>query len=54
MMVAAAVQAAAAQERDQRGIIDLDSAFADWVDPRFRALLGDRAHWLEPVPEEVW
>jgi len=54
MMVAAAVQAAQALDSGRHGIVAFDPGFYDWAHPRFRALLGERAHWLEPVPEEAW
>jgi len=54
MMVAAACQAAHALDSGVRGIRAFDPGFYDWAQPRFQELLGDRAHWLEPVPEEAW
>ena len=54
MMVAAASQAAHALDSGVRGIRAFDTGFYDWAQPRFRDLLGERAHWLEPMPEEAW
>ncbi|MFI4880800.1 MAG: hypothetical protein ACHQD6_10030 [Steroidobacterales bacterium] len=54
MMVAATVQAAAALRADARGVQELDGSFCTWVDREFRALLGERAEWLLPVPEAAW
>ena len=54
LMVAAATQAAAALERGERGVLDLDGGTTEWIGPAFRDLLGKNAHWLEPPPEEAW
>jgi hypothetical protein len=54
LMVAAATQAAAALERGERGVLEFDRNVSDWIDPAFRRLLGDHAHWLQPPPEEAW
>jgi len=54
MMVAAAVQAAGALRAGQLGVQALDPPFCDWVDTSFRALLGEQASWLLPVPESAW
>jgi hypothetical protein len=54
MMVAAAVQAAEALRRGERGVLELDRRFCEWVHPAFRTMLGDRVSWLEPVPDSAW
>lgn len=54
MMVAAAVQARRALERGQTGVLALDPGLCDWIDPAFRSLLGEEAHYLIPPPEEAW
>lgn len=54
MMVAAAVQAAAALRAGQLAVQALDAHFCDWVDAGFRALLGEQVGWLLPVPESAW
>jgi hypothetical protein len=53
-MGAAATPAAAALERGERGVLEFDRHVSDWIDPAFRRLLGDHAHWLQPPPEEAW
>ena len=54
MMVAAAVQAAESLERNACGVLELEPDFCTWVDPPFRALLGERVEWLLPVPDAAW
>ena len=34
--------------------LELDPAFCGWVGGEFRALLGDRAGWLDPPPDRAW
>lgn len=41
MMVAAAIQAVEAMDDGQRGLIELDPVFCDWVRRAFEAELGD-------------
>jgi hypothetical protein len=54
MMVAAAIQAVKALEGGGAGVIALEADFCAWLSQAFRELLGDRAAWLEPVPDEAW
>lgn len=51
MMVQAAIQAVATSDR---GLVELDPQFCDWVDGEFRTLLGEKASWLIPPPDEAW
>jgi hypothetical protein len=54
MMVAASVQAVRALRDGRRGVLELDAAFCDWIDRRFRRILGDRVEWLLPPPNDAW
>jgi hypothetical protein len=54
MMVAASVQAVRALRDGRRGVLELDAAFCDWIDRRFRRILGDRVDWLLPPPNDAW
>jgi hypothetical protein len=54
MMVAGAVQAVRALDAGVVGTLELDPGFSDWLVTEFRALLGERASWLDPPPDQAW
>ena len=55
MMAAAAVRAAESlTEPLTSKRIDPDGKFDAWIDSRFREILGEDAHYLEPPAEEAW
>lgn len=49
MMVAATMQAVKAIDNHQRGLIELDPAFCEWLDLEFRRELGKESSLLPPI-----